>query len=152
MNRFTSTQNLDYFSWWYHKEILYAEKGSAHYLLKPVRILTCNGWIMIILQRIGGIKNWPPNVELLIPIHVPKNYDCVWRCRVNCRGCYLIYPRNQRRQRKDRNLLPLAWQLHTIRGGDNDLSSPLSWSWYGYWDFGLFIYLLFSQNTVSITY
>lgn len=65
-------QNYDYFSWWYHKEILCAEEGSAHYLLKPVRILTCNGWIMIILQRISGIKNWPPNVELLIQILVPK--------------------------------------------------------------------------------
>lgn len=70
-------QNYDYFSWWNHEEILCAEKGSAHYLLKPVRIITCDGWILIILQRIGGIKNWPPNVKLLIQILVPKNDDCV---------------------------------------------------------------------------
>lgn len=82
MNRFTSNtkslwQNYDDFSWWYHKEILRAEKGSAHYLLKPVSILTCDGWILIILQRIGRIKNRPPNVELLILILVPENDDCV---------------------------------------------------------------------------
>lgn len=132
-----------------NEQIYFNTKSSLFLLVVSQRNIMCWRWfstLSIILQRIGGIKNWPPNVELLIQILVPKNDDCVWRCRVNCRGCYLIYACNKRRQRKDRDLLPLAWQLHTIRGGDNDLSSLLSWSWYGYWDFGLFIYLLFQNN------